>query len=148
MCDLPCHSPPPRLRHIRQTQHLVCLCVHRSVFQEIGFFRATPKLLGFEDTIFFHDLRQSGLPTGIVGREWIHHYGSITQTEMKKAMGKSEKDNLVTVNDRQLLNQGWMERKILQFKTKRQRTQWRTEELKNYGMTLHGERKNGAFVWL
>lgn len=132
----------------RQTQHLVCLCVHRSVFQEIGFFRATPKLLGFEDTIFFHDLRQSGLPTGIVGSAWIHHYGSITQTEMKKAMGKSEKDNLVTVNDRQLLNQGWMERKILQFKTKRQRTQWRTEELKNYGMTLHGERKNGAFVWL
>lgn len=132
----------------RQTQHLVCLCVHRSVFQEIGFFRATPKLLGFEDTIFFNDLRKSGLPTGIVGSAWIHHYGSITQTEMKKAMGKSEKDNLVTVNDRQLLNQGWIERKILKLQTKRQRAQRRADEFKTYGMTLHGERRNNGFVWL
>ena len=35
--------------------HAICLLVHRSVWQEVGYFRATPKLLGFEDTIFFND---------------------------------------------------------------------------------------------
>ncbi|MCB1588986.1 MAG: VWA domain-containing protein, partial [Xanthomonadales bacterium] len=58
--------------------HAVCMCIHESVFAEIGYFRPTPSLLGFEDTIFFNDARRAGIRLGAVGDVWIHHLGSIT----------------------------------------------------------------------
>jgi len=131
----------------RQTQHAICVCIHRSVFQEVGYFRANPKLLGFEDTIFFHDLRKTKLQSAIAGSVWLHHFGSVTQKDMKQKLGKSEKDNLVDVNDRYLLQQGWVERKLEKFKLKKQMAAWRTDELATHGMTIHGERVNHAFVW-
>jgi N-acetylglucosaminyl-diphospho-decaprenol L-rhamnosyltransferase len=131
----------------RQSQHAVCVCIHRSVFQEIGFFRANPKLLGFEDTIFFNDLKKSEFQSGMTGSSWLHHFGSITQKDMKQKLGKSEKDDLVKVNDRQLLQQGWLERKLGKLKSKKQSAIWRNEELASYGMTIHGERQQGAFIW-
>lgn len=130
-----------------KSQHAVCVCIHRSVFHEIGYFRANPKLLGFEDTIFFHDLGKSDFRSAINGHVWLHHFGSITQKDMKKKLGKSEKEVLMSVDDRQVLQQGWLERKITRFKTKKQSETWRTLELANHGMTLHGERVNHEFVW-
>jgi hypothetical protein len=79
---------------------------------------------------------------------WLHHFGSITQKAMKKSLGKSEKDDLMKVNDRLLLQQGWVERKLAKWQSKRQAVAWRTEELASKGMTLHGERINQAFSWL
>jgi hypothetical protein len=67
---------------------------------------------------------------------------------MKKKLGKSEKDDLMKVNDRYLLQQGWLERKVTKWKTKRQAVAWREEELVTKGMTLHGERVHHEFVWL
>lgn len=131
----------------RQTQHAVCVCIHRSVFQEIGYFRANPKLLGFEDTIFFHELRKTKLQSAIAGSVWLHHFGSVTQKDMKQKLGKSEKDNLVDVNDRYLLQQSWVERKHEKFKLKKQMAAWHADELATHGMTLHGERVNHAFIW-
>ncbi len=131
-----------------QTQHAVCVVIHRSVFHEIGYFRANPKLLGFEDTIFFHDLAKSDFKSAISGAVWIHHFGSITQKDMKKKLGKSEKEVLVKVNDRKLLQQGWLERKLEKLNVKNQRATWRKNELAQYGMTLHGERANHEFTWL
>jgi len=130
-----------------QTQHAVCICIHRSVFHEIGYFRANPKLLGFEDAIFFNDLAKSNFCRAINGRVWLHHFGSITQKEMKQKMGKSEKEVLVKVNSRQLLQQSWIERKIARHRVKQQQRDWQRAELSAYGMTLHGERVNHAFVW-
>lgn len=131
-----------------QTQNAVCVCIHRSVFHEIGYFRANPKLLGFEDTIFFHDLAKTKLKRAITGNVWLHHFGSITQKDMKKKLGKSDKDDLMKVNDRYLLQQGWFERKLAKWKYKKQLKMWRVEELTTKGMTLHGERINHSFVWL
>lgn len=138
-----------KMNHVlrRQTQHAVCVCIHRSVFQEIGFFRANPKLLGFEDTIFFNDLKKSNFQSGMTGSSWLHHFGSITQKDMKQKLGKSEKDDLVKVNDRYLLQQSWLERKLGKYKSKKQSAIWRSEELANYGMTVHGERHQGTFIW-
>jgi len=130
-----------------QTQHAVCVCIHRSVFQEIGYFRANPKLLGFEDAIFFNDLSKSHFKSAINGQVWLHHFGSITQKDMKKRLGKSEVENLVTVNDKQLLHQSWMERKIKKFKQVKQLAAWRRDEFDQHGITLHGERINHAFFW-
>jgi GT2 family glycosyltransferase len=130
-----------------QTQHEVCIGIHRSVFQDIGYFRANPKLLGFEDTIFFHELAKSPFLRAINGAVWLHHFGSITQNEMKQSMGKSEKEVLVEVNDRQLLQQGWLERKLAKMRAKKQSRAWREAELQQYGMTLHGERVDHHSVW-
>lgn len=130
-----------------KTQHAVCVCIHRSVFQEIGYFRANPKLLGFEDTIFFHDLKKSHFQSAINGNVWLHHFGSITQKDMKNKVGISEDDVLVKLNDRHLLNQGWIERKIDKYKSKIQNEKWRKDELQNNGMSLHGMRANHTFIW-
>ena len=131
----------------RQTQHAVCVVIHRSVFHEIGYFRANPKLLGFEDTIFFNDLRKSKFKSAINGAVWLHHFGSITQKDMKKKLGKSDKEVLVKVNDRKLLQQGWLERKLLKLKSKNQSSTWRRDELNKFDMTLHAERIDNEFIW-
>lgn len=127
--------------------HAVCLCIHRSVFQEVGYFRATPSLLGFEDAIFFNDLKKHQVPRGISGAAWLHHFGSITQSLMKQEKGLQSSDLLVKHNDRALMQQSWLERKISRHQRKRQERSWRDSELAQYGMTLHGERVNGEFSW-
>lgn len=132
----------------QNTQNAVCVCIHRSVFFEIGYFRADPNLLGFEDTIFFHDLAKTQIGRAITGNVWLHHFGSITQKDMKKKLGKSEKDDLLKVNDRFLLQQGWLERKSAKWNYKKQAAAWREQELASKGMTLHGERVNHEFAWL
>ncbi len=142
-------SAQQKMGHVlrSQSQNAVCVCIHQSVFQEIGYFRATPKLLGFEDTIFFHDLQKTNIKTATVGSVWLHHFGSITQKEMKVKMGKSVKEDLLKVNDRQLLQQTWLERKWKRYTTKKQEAIWRKNELAEFGMTLHGERLAGNFIW-
>jgi N-acetylglucosaminyl-diphospho-decaprenol L-rhamnosyltransferase len=127
--------------------HAVCLCIHRSVFQEVGYFRATPSLLGFEDAIFFNDLKNHNIPRGITGAAWLHHFGSVTQSLMKQEKGLKSSDLLVKHNDRDLLRQSWLERKLVRLQRKRQERQWRDQELNQHGMTLHGERIDGGFVW-
>jgi N-acetylglucosaminyl-diphospho-decaprenol L-rhamnosyltransferase len=143
------HNSGEKMKRVfrHHTQHAVCVVIHRSVFEEIGYFRANPKLLGFEDTIFFHDLNKSKFRSAINGSVWLHHFGSITQKAMKKSLGKTEKDLLVRVNDRELLHQGWLERKVAKYRYKNQIKSWKSEELSKYGMTLHGQRINHAFVW-
>lgn len=131
----------------RQMQHAVCVCIHRSVFMEIGFFRPSPKLLGFEDTIFFNDLKKSGLSSAITGGVWLHHFGSVTQKAMKKDLGKLESEVLVKVDDRKLLQQGWFERKLGKFLLKKQVAQYRESEFRKYKMTMLGERINHDFIW-
>ena len=130
-----------------KTQHAVCVVIHRSVFHEIGYFRANPKLLGFEDTIFFNDLKKSKFLSAINGAVWLHHFGSITQKDMKKKLGKSEKEVLMKVSDRELLHQSWIERKIEKFIYNNKIKNWRSEELNKFGITLHGERLNKEFIW-
>lgn len=129
------------------TAHAVCMCIHKSVFQEVGYFRATPSLLGYEDGIFFNEVRTHGIPRGISGATWLHHFGSITQSLMKQEKGLKSADVLIKHNDRKLLQQSWFERKMLRFNRKRLERIWREQELAQYGMTLHGERANGEFVW-
>lgn len=127
--------------------HAVCLCIHRSVFEEVGYFRATPKLLGFEDAIFFNDLKNQQIPRGISGSAWLHHFGSVTQSLMKQEKGLKSNEVLVKHNDRALMQQSWLERKLFRYHRKRNERLWREQELAQHGMTLHGERVNGTFVW-
>lgn len=128
--------------------HAVCLAVHESVWMDIGYFQPTPKLWGYEDTVFFNAAKKAGIRMATTGASWLHHFGSITQSEMKKERGLSQKQGLGDrSNYRQLLNQSWLARKIARQQKINKLKNWRDSELKEYGMTVHGDRVNGQFNW-
>lgn len=128
-------------------RHAVCLAVHKSVWLEIGYFQPIPKLLGFEDTMFFHEVSKAGIPIGMTGGSWLHHYGSITQSAMKQERNLSEKDGLGYRYNYRLLQQSWLERKLKKITRIRQQKLWREQELAQFGMSMHGIRENGGFSW-
>jgi len=130
------------------SSNAICMCIHWSLFNQIGFFRADPNLLGFEDGLFYNEVRKHEVAHATTGSVWIHHFGSATQEHMKMVLGKFPDDVLVKVNDRKLYNQTWFERKLYRYQLKRSHLLWRQQELKNYEMTLHGTRSNNKFVWL
>jgi GT2 family glycosyltransferase len=128
-------------------RHAVCLAVHKSVWLEVGYFQPIPKLLGYEDTMFFHELDKAGIKTAITGASWLHHYGSITQSAMKQERGLKQKDNLGYRYNYRLLKQSWLERKLNKIKRIRQEKVWCQQETAEFGASMHGLRKNGQFVW-
>ncbi|WP_245395099.1 glycosyltransferase family 2 protein [methane-oxidizing endosymbiont of Gigantopelta aegis] len=128
-------------------RHAVCLAVHQSVWMEVGYFQPVPKLLGYEDTLFFHELDKAGIATGMTGASWLHHFGSITQTAMKKERGLSEKDGLGYRYNYRLLQQSWLQRKLNKMRRKRLHKDWREAELAQFGMTMHGLRVDNDFRW-
>lgn len=127
--------------------HAVCLAVHKNVWLDVGYFRATPKLLGYEDTLFFHEARKAGIKVGATGSSWLHHFGSITQSAMKRERGLRESDDLGYRYNHRLLQQSWLERKLDKLKLKRQLQFWREKEFKQYGMTLWGHSHDGTLDW-
>lgn len=129
-------------------RHAVCLAIHESVWMDIGYFQPVPKLLGYEDTMFFHEAKKANLKMAMTGASWLHHYGSITQTAMKLERGLKENQNLPYRYNYRLLNQSWLERKINKMKRKRQECIWRDEEVEKFGISMHGIRENGSFRWL
>jgi len=130
------------------SSNAICMCIHSSLFQEVGFFRANPKLLGFEDGLFYNEIRKNKIPHATTGSVWIHHFGGVTQEHIKQTLGIKSSHNLVTVQDRKLYNQSWLERKLFQYQRKNSLRHWRKQELRDLGMTLHGTRDKNAFVWL
>lgn len=128
-------------------RHAVCMCVHHSVWDQVGYFQPTPSLMGYEDTLFFNALERADLSTAIVGAAWLHHYGSITVNAIKQERGLAQEDGLGRRNNHRLLGKSVLRRKWDKFRRKRQEVQWRAEELARFGMTLHGERHHGAFTW-
>lgn len=130
------------------TQHAVCLAVHRSVWMDIGYFQPVPKLLGFEDTLFFNELKKAKIKTAITGASWLHHFGSITQNAMKKERGIDPKKGLGNRKNYKLLQQNWLERKINKLNQKNLITTQKSNELELYEMTIHGIRDNAEFIWL
>lgn len=130
------------------TQHAVCLAVHRSVWMDIGYFQPVPKLLGFEDTLFFNELKKAKIKTAITGASWLHHFGSITQNAMKKEKGIDPKKGLGNRKNYKLLQQNWLERKINKLNQKNLITAQKSNELELHEMTIHGIRNNVEFIWL
>jgi len=130
------------------SSNAICMCIHWSVFNKIGFFRANPTLLGFEDGLFYNEIRKHGIRHATTGSVWIHHFGSVTQDHMKMVLGKKSTEVLVKVNDRKLYEQSWLERKLFRNRLKKSHRIWRQSELIEFGMTLHGSRDQNGFTWL
>jgi GT2 family glycosyltransferase len=132
----------------RGSSNAICMCIHWSLFNQIGFFRASPTLLGFEDGLFYNEVRKHNIANATTGSVWIHHFGSVTQEHMKMVLGIDNQHPLIKVKDRKLYGQSWLERKFYRYSLKRTHQEWREKELRYYGMTLHGSRNNKKFTWL
>ena len=126
----------------------VCFAVHKSVWLEIGYFQSIPKLLGYEDALFFNEVDKVGIATGMTGSAWVHHFRSMTQAGVRRELGLSQKQGL---GDRRtylrLLGQTWLERRIRKMRRGSLQRRWREQEMAKYGMSLIGIREDGAFTW-
>lgn len=131
-----------------RSSNAICMCIHWSLFNQIGFFRANPTLLGFEDGLFYNEINRHGILHATTGSVWIQHIGRVTQEHLKMSLGIQSKHELVKINDRKLYGQSWFERKLYRYNLKRSQETWRKQELREYGMTLLGYRTNNEFVWL
>jgi GT2 family glycosyltransferase len=129
-------------------RHAVCLAVHQSVWMDIGYFQPVPKLLGYEDTLFFNEARKANIKTAMTGASWLHHFGSITQTAMKLERGLKQSDDLPYRYNYRLLNQSWLERKLLKTKRRKQEKLWRDAEVNEHGISIHGVREAQSFRWI
>ena len=129
-------------------RHAVCLAIHQSVWMDIGYFQPVPKLLGYEDTLFFNEARKAKIKTAMTGASWLHHYGSITQSAMKLERGLKESDNLPYRYNYRLLNQTWLERKLIKAQRRKQEKIWRDTEINAHCMSIHGIRENQGFRWI
>lgn len=138
-----------RMKNVHRigARHAVCLAVHQSVWMDIGYFQPVPKLLGYEDTLFFNEARKANIKTAMTGASWLHHYGSITQTAMKLERGLKQTDDLPYRYNYRLLNQPWLERKLLKAKKRKQEKLWRDAEVNKHGISIHGIREGNKFVW-
>jgi GT2 family glycosyltransferase len=131
----------------RGAVHAVCMAVHRSVWEEIGYFQQVPRLWGYEDTLFFNELDKARIPTGTAGCSWLHHFGSVTLSALKQERGLSAKDGLSARDSYKLLGQSTLRRKWKKFQRRRQEKAWHDQEMAQFGMTLLGQREGGAFRW-
>lgn len=128
--------------------HAVCMAIHQSVWMDVGYFLAIPRLFGLEDAVFFKQVRDAGVPAATIGASWLHHYGSVTQSAMKAERRLSAKSGLGDqALYRQLMDRSWLQRKWDRFLRKRIESQGRQQELSSYGMTLLGARNKQEFVW-
>lgn len=139
-----------RVGHILRVgrPHAVCMAIHQSVWMDVGYFLAIPRLFGLEDAVFFKQLRESNIPTATVGSSWLHHYGSVTQSAMKAEQRLSARAGLGDqALYRQLMGRSWLRRKFDRVVRKNSEKQTRASELAQYGMTFLGQRKEGKFIW-
>ena len=128
--------------------HAVCMAIRDDVWNEIGYFMPVPKLLGYEDAIFFQRVLEAGLKTGTVGESWLHHYGMTTQKALKLEMKLDQTDSLGNRNLMRLyMAQSWWARKLARYQRRELLKSSRSAELNTYGMTVHGLRSGLENKW-
>ncbi len=127
--------------------HLVCLIVNKSVFNNQGYFYPSPKLVGFEDTLFFNELRKSRIRLGTTGSVWVHHFGSITQSIMKRERGLKNTDSLGSTRNKYLMHESIFARKWRKYRSERVIKTDENIEISRYSRSIHGQFSNGAFIW-
>ncbi len=130
------------------SSHAVCMAIHQDVWDEVGYFMPVPKLLGYEDSIFFRRAYEAGVKTGTVAASWLHHYGMTTQKALKLEKKLDAKDSLGNRNLMKLyMNQTWLDRKMGKIKRKKYIDAAKSKELQQFGMTVHGLNFNDAAHW-
>jgi len=116
--------------------HGVCMLVHQSVWQKVGYFRSKPRLLGYEDSLFFRDLQDHDIPRGTLSSTWIHHFGSVTQKGLKKERRLPPAASLGDRTDYELHRDGWFGRKWRKFHLRQAERRAVAYELEKYQATI------------
>jgi GT2 family glycosyltransferase len=128
--------------------HAVCMAIRDDVWNEIGYFMPVPKLLGYEDAIFFQRVLEVGLKTGTCADSWLHHYGMTTQKALKLEMKLNQNDSLGNRNLMRLyMAQSWVARKIARYQRRKLLRDTRSHELSAYGKTVHVLRDGNHNNW-
>jgi GT2 family glycosyltransferase len=134
------------LRH--GAPHAVCMAIRDDVWSEIGYFMPVPKLLGYEDAIFYQRALEAGLKTGTCADSWLHHYGMTTQKALKLEMKLDQNDSLGNRNLMRLyMAQSWVARKIARYQRRKLLRDARSHELSVYGKTVHVLRDGNHNNW-
>ena len=128
--------------------HAICMAIHESVWREIGYFRSEPKLLGFEDTLFFRAAELAGIKMITTGSSWVHHYGSVTQKLLKEELGIHSSQGLGDRYNYRLLGDSWFTRKRRKAAKLKLLSEYRSQEVSLHDMSIHGLRKSGKFEWI
>jgi GT2 family glycosyltransferase len=123
--------------------HAVCMAIRDDVWNAIGYFMPVPKLLGYEDAIFFLRAREAGLKTATCADSWLHHYGQVTQNAMRLEKKLKEREGLGNRNLMRLyMGQSWLVRKIARYQRRNLLKNARVRELEIYGLTVHALNRN------
>ena len=129
--------------------HAVCMAIREDVWSDIGYFMPVPKLLGYEDGIFFQRAFESNLKTGTVGDAWLHHYGMTTQKALKLEKKMNERDSL---GNRSLMKlymaQTWWQRKMAKHAKKQHLRFSLNKELMEFGQTVHALNEKAGQDWI
>lgn len=125
-----------RMGHV----HAVAMMIHSSVWSKVGYFRAAPKLLGYEDTIFFNECYRANIRMGTVGSSWIHHYGSVTQNIIRVEKGLAEHDKIGDRHNYLLLGKSRLTRKLEKFWRRRSLKSYQRSEIFELGFSLQGRK--------
>ena len=136
--------------HCRQgAAHAVCMAIHQDVWDRIGYFLPIPKLLGFEDALFFRQAQLHDVSMGITAASWLHHYGQTTHKARKLEKQLDNKRHLGDVHlMRFFMNQSWLSRKVQRYQRKKFERESRANELAAFGMTVHAMREAAEFRWI
>jgi GT2 family glycosyltransferase len=128
--------------------HAVCMAIRDDVWNDIGYFMPVPKLLGYEDGIFFQRAAEAGLKTGTTADSWLHHYGMTTQKALKLEMKLDQRDSLGSRNLMRLyMAQSWLTRKFSRHQRRRLVKAASAHELATFGKTVHGINTNLGKDW-
>jgi GT2 family glycosyltransferase len=135
--------------YVRQAAaHAVCMAIRDDVWSEIGYFMPVPKLLGYEDAIFFQRALEARLKTGTCADSWLHHYGMTTQKALKLEMRLDQTDSLGNRNLMRLyMAQSWIARKFARYQRRRFLQSACAHEQSLCGLSVHGLRAGNAFDW-
>ena len=115
--------------------HGVCFSVHRTVFQRVGFLDTDRLLYGREDAEFLARCERHAIRVGTVGDAFLHHFGMITQTAMKRELGIRKFGDHRYFYAKVGLN--WWGRQRHKFARKSRTKRWVADERARTGMTLH-----------
>ena len=135
--------------YVRQgVAHAVCMAIHEDVWNDIGYFMPVPKLLGYEDGIFFQRAIEQGLAMGITSDAWLHHFGMITQKALKLEKAMDQRDSLGNRNLMRLyMAQTWLARKWARYQRRRLLKAARDHELALCGKTVHALHRKVGEAW-
>ncbi len=129
--------------------HAVCMAVREDVWQEIGYYMPVPKLLGYEDMLFFQRANEACLKMGACADSWLHHYGQITQKALHLEKKLKAREGLGNRNLMRLyMAQSWLARKIARHQRRAMLAKAKAHELATYAMSVHVLRNNSSNSWV